>query len=118
MKRKSQTQNFLEHNEGPGVHHLGFITEDIFKTLREMKKRSGLGGFQFLPPTYFENLKNRVGDILSEEKMKECEELQILVDRDDQGTLFQSFTQPVGDSYFYDHKLYIYYSLPTFLIRQ
>lgn len=99
-KRKSQTQNFLEQNEGPGVQHLGFITEDIFKTLREMKKRSGLGGFQFLPPpppTYFKNLKGRAGDILSEEKMKDCEELEILVDRDDQGTLLQAFTQPVGD---------------------
>ncbi|OMO49763.1 4-hydroxyphenylpyruvate dioxygenase [Corchorus olitorius] len=30
-------------------------------------------------------------------EIKECEELGILVDRDDQGTLLQIFTKPVGD---------------------
>jgi 4-hydroxyphenylpyruvate dioxygenase len=52
------------------------------------------------PPTYYENLKSRAGDVLSDEQIKECEELGILVDRDDQGTLLQIFTKPVGDRYF------------------
>ncbi|KAF3497698.1 hypothetical protein DY000_02058152 [Brassica cretica] len=38
-----------------------------------------------------------VGDVLSEEQIEECEELGILVDRDDQGTLLQIFTKPLGD---------------------
>lgn len=99
-KRKSQIQTYLEHNEGPGVQHLALMTQDIFCTLREMRKRSGLGGFEFMPPpppTYYRNLPNRVGDVLTEEQMKQCEELGILVDRDDQGTLLQIFTKPVGD---------------------
>ncbi|KAM7251995.1 hypothetical protein ACFE04_023878 [Oxalis oulophora] len=99
-KRKSQIQTYLEHNEGPGVQHLALMSEDIFKTLREMRKRSFVGGFEFMPPpppTYYKNLKNRVGDILSDEQIKECEELGILVDRDDQGTLLQIFTKPLGD---------------------
>ncbi|CDP16382.1 unnamed protein product [Coffea canephora] len=49
------------------------------------------------PPTYYRNLKSRAGDVLSDEQIKECEELGILVDRDDQGTLLQIFTKPVGD---------------------
>jgi len=101
-KRKSQIQTYLEHNEGPGVQHLALMTQDIFWTLREMRKRSGLGGFEFMPPpppTYYRNLPNRVGDVLTEEQMKQCEELGILVDRDDQGTLLQIFTKPVGDRY-------------------
>ncbi|XP_006357690.1 4-hydroxyphenylpyruvate dioxygenase [Solanum tuberosum] len=99
-KRKSQIQTYLEHNEGAGVQHLALVTEDIFRTLREMRKRSGIGGFEFMPsppPTYYKNLKSRAGDILSDEQIKECEELGILVDRDDQGTLLQIFTKPVGD---------------------
>ncbi|CAF1923978.1 BnaC05g04530D [Brassica napus] len=99
-KRKSQIQTYLEHNEGAGVQHLALMSEDIFKTLREMRKRSGVGGFDFMPsppPTYYKNLKNRVGDVLSDEEIKECEELGILVDRDDQGTLLQIFTKPLGD---------------------
>ncbi|KAL9241301.1 hypothetical protein vseg_015427 [Gypsophila vaccaria] len=99
-KRKSQIQTYLEHNDGAGLQHLALKSEDIFRTLREMRKRSGLGGFEFMPsppPTYYRNLKNRVGDVLSDEQIKECEELGILVDRDDQGTLLQIFTKPVGD---------------------
>ncbi|GLT26291.1 hypothetical protein SLA2020_013720 [Shorea laevis] len=99
-KRKSQIQTYLEHNEGAGLQHLALITEDIFRTLREMKKRSWVGGFEFMPsppPTYYKNLKNRAGDVLTDEQIKECEELGILVDRDDQGTLLQIFTKPVGD---------------------
>ncbi|KAL8031160.1 hypothetical protein ABFX02_13G007200 [Erythranthe guttata] len=99
-KRKSQIQTYLEHNEGAGVQHLALVSEDIFKTLREMRKRSCIGGFDFMPsppPTYYRNLKSRAGDVLSDEQIQECEELGILVDRDDQGTLLQIFTKPVGD---------------------
>ncbi|XP_065858484.1 4-hydroxyphenylpyruvate dioxygenase [Euphorbia lathyris] len=99
-KRKSQIQTYLEHNEGAGVQHLALASSDIFNTLREMRKRSAIGGFEFMPsppPTYYKKLKNRAGDVLSDEQIKECEELGILVDRDDQGTLLQIFTKPLGD---------------------
>ncbi|KAE9458932.1 hypothetical protein C3L33_09147, partial [Rhododendron williamsianum] len=80
--------------------HLALASEDIFRTLREMRQRSGVGGFEFMPsppPTYYQNLKNRAAGVLSDEQIKECEKLGILVDRDDQGTLLQIFTKPVGD---------------------
>ncbi|EPS60251.1 hydroxyphenylpyruvate dioxygenase, partial [Genlisea aurea] len=99
-KRKSQIQTYLEHNEGAGVQHLALVSENIFTTLREMSKRSGIGGFDFMPsppPTYYRNLKSRAGDVLSDEQIEECRKLGILVDRDDQGTLLQIFTKPVGD---------------------
>ncbi|KAK4484312.1 hypothetical protein RD792_006889 [Penstemon davidsonii] len=99
-KRKSQIQTYLEHNEGAGVQHLALVSEDIFRTLRQMRERTCVGGFDFMPSppsTYYRNLKSRVGDVLSEEQIEECEKLGILVDRDDQGTLLQIFTKPVGD---------------------
>jgi 4-hydroxyphenylpyruvate dioxygenase len=37
------------------------------------------------------------GDDLTPEQYKECEELGILVDKDDQGVLLQIFTKPLGD---------------------
>ncbi|KAK9093587.1 hypothetical protein Syun_028498 [Stephania yunnanensis] len=99
-KRKSQIQTYLEHNEGEGVQHLALATNDIFRTLRGMRRRGAMGGFEFMPappPTYYRNLRKRAGDVLSEEQMSECEELGVLVDRDDQGTLLQIFTKPIGD---------------------
>jgi 4-hydroxyphenylpyruvate dioxygenase len=36
-------------------------------------------------------------DQLNEEQYKLAEELGILIDRDDQGTLLQIFTKPIGD---------------------
>ncbi|KAK1327114.1 hypothetical protein QJS10_CPA01g00754 [Acorus calamus] len=99
-KRRSQIQTYLDHNGGPGVQHLALASDDVFYTLREMRRRTGVGGFDFMPappPTYYKNLRGRVGDVLSEEQMKECEELGLLADRDDQGVLLQIFTKPVGD---------------------
>ena len=99
-KRKSQIQTYLEHNEGAGLQHLALKTDDIVATLREMRKRSDFGGFDFMPnlgPTYYKALPERIGDALPAEKYKECEELGILVDIDDQGVLLQIFTKPLGD---------------------
>ncbi|OMO95668.1 4-hydroxyphenylpyruvate dioxygenase [Corchorus capsularis] len=102
MKRRSQIQTFLEHKDGKWVQHLALMTDDIFKTLREMKERSVVGGFEFMPPpppSYYKNPKKRVGDVLSDEQIKECEELGVMVDRNDQGTLpttFIEITQRLG----------------------
>ncbi|KAM0988132.1 hypothetical protein ACFX13_012351 [Malus domestica] len=99
-KRKSQIQTYLKHNKGAEVHHLALVSDDIFRMLREMRSRSGVGGFQFMPAPplmYYRNLKKIVGDVLTDEQIKECEELGILVDKDDQETLLQIFTKRVGD---------------------
>lgn len=99
-KRKSQIQTYLDYNAGPGLQHLALLSKDIFTTLKEMHMRTHLGGFEFMPKppsTYYRNLRNRVADILTEAQMVLCEELGILVDRDDQGVLLQIFTKPVGD---------------------
>ncbi|KAJ0975825.1 hypothetical protein J5N97_017790 [Dioscorea zingiberensis] len=98
--RRSQIQTYLDYNGGPGVQHLALSSDDVLKTLRAMRAHSAIGGFDFMPappPTYYRNLANRAGDVLTAEQIKECEELGVLVDRDDQGVLLQIFTKPVGD---------------------
>ncbi|WVZ77754.1 hypothetical protein U9M48_025581 [Paspalum notatum var. saurae] len=99
-KRRSQIQTYLDHHGGPGVQHIALASDDVLRTLREMRARSAMGGFEFLeppPPNYYDGVRRRAGDVLTEAQIKECQELGVLVDRDDQGVLLQIFTKPVGD---------------------
>lgn len=93
-KKKSQIDEYLEFYNGPGVQHMALATDDIIKTVKELRDR----GVQFLsgvPGTYYSDLKARVGKI--DEPLDELEKLGILVDRDPDGYLLQIFTKPVED---------------------
>ncbi|CAK4066295.1 unnamed protein product [Aphanomyces euteiches] len=99
-KRKSQIQTFLEQNEGPGLQHMALKTNDIFHTMSEMRKRTHLGGFDFMPKpsdNYYKNLPNKIGDVFTPAQYEQIEQLGLLVDKDDQGILLQIFTKPLGD---------------------
>lgn len=100
-RRKSQIQTFLEHNNGAGLQHFALKTNDIFETMRELRKRSYIGGFEFMPAPgadYYAKVPGRIGeDTLTAEQLKELQELGLLADRDDQGVLLQVFTKPLGD---------------------
>jgi 4-hydroxyphenylpyruvate dioxygenase len=92
-KRKSQIQEYLEFYNGPGVQHLAILTEDIVSTVTTLKKN----GVEFLktPGTYYDSLSERIGKI--DEEIEKLRELDILVDRDDEGYLLQIFTKPIVD---------------------
>jgi 4-hydroxyphenylpyruvate dioxygenase len=92
-KKKSQIDEYLEFYDGPGVQHIAIATDDIIKTVRDMKSR----GVEFLkvPNTYYDSVPERVGRI--DEDIAPLRELGILVDRDDEGYLLQIFTKPVQD---------------------
>lgn len=98
--RKSQIQTYLEQNNGSGVQHIAIKCDNIFHTLKELRQRSHCGGFDFMPrpsDKYYRNLPAKVGDSLTADEYKMCEELGILVDKDSEGVLLQIFTKPVGD---------------------
>lgn len=98
--RKSQIQTYLEQNGGPGLQHLALKTNDIFTTMKRMRAVTAYGGLEFMPKPskeYYEALPDKIGPYLSPKQYKLCEELGLLVDRDDQGVLLQIFTKPVGD---------------------
>lgn len=90
-QKKSQIEEFLEYNNGPGVQHIALATDDILETVREMKRR----GIEFIkvPDAYYDDLLDRVGHI--DERVKDLQEEGILVDRDDEGYMLQIFTLPV-----------------------
>jgi 4-hydroxyphenylpyruvate dioxygenase len=92
-KKKSQIDEYLEFYEGAGVQHIAIATNDIIHTVGELRRR----GVEFLtvPQTYYDDLLARVGTI--EEDLQPLRDLNILVDRDDEGYLLQIFTKPVED---------------------
>lgn len=98
--KKSQIQEYLDYYNSPGVQHIALETDDIIKTVSEMRSR----GVEFLytPDSYYDILGDRVGAI--DEDIDTLRQMNILVDRDDDGYLLQIFTKPVGDrpTFFYE----------------
>lgn len=92
-KGKSQIEEYLEYNNGPGVQHIACGTNNIIETVVQMRA----AGVKFLnvPKTYYENIEQRVGKI--DEPIERLAELGILVDRDEDGYLLQIFTEAVQD---------------------
>lgn len=97
-KKKSQIEEYLDFYEDSGVQHIAVATDDIIKTVSELKAR----GVEFLPPppqAYYDEIPQRLGvhkDMMKED-IKELQKLSILVDADEEGYLLQIFTKPVED---------------------
>lgn len=91
--RKSQIQEYLDFHYTAGVQHIAISTENIVETVGRLRDN----GVEFLevPEAYYDTVWDRVGDI--EEDTEKIAELQILVDRDENGYLLQIFTKPVQD---------------------
>jgi 4-hydroxyphenylpyruvate dioxygenase len=92
-KKKSQIEEYIDFYKGPGVQHIAIATDDIIQTVSELRAR----GVEFLivPSSYYDDLLDRVGNI--DEDIEPLKNLNILVDRDDEGYLLQIFTKPVQD---------------------
>ena len=92
-KKKSQIEEYLDFNDGPGCQHIAVATDDIVSTVSVMKER----GVEFLtiPDTYYDTVLDRVGKI--DEEILILKKYGILVDRDDEGYLLQIFTKPLTD---------------------
>ncbi|MBZ0327686.1 MAG: 4-hydroxyphenylpyruvate dioxygenase [Altibacter sp.] len=96
--KKSQIEEYLDFYEGAGVQHLALATDDVIKTVAQLKAR----GVEFLPPPpqeYYDDIPRRLGahmDMMKED-IKELQKLSILVDADEEGYLLQIFTKPLED---------------------
>jgi 4-hydroxyphenylpyruvate dioxygenase len=92
-KRKSQIEEYLEFNHGPGVQHIALQSEDIVRSVEAMKERGVL--FLDTPDAYYEEVEGRVGEI--GEDYSDLRRLKILADRDEDGYLLQIFTKTAQD---------------------
>lgn len=92
-KKRSQIDEYLDFYQGAGVQHIAIATDDIIQTVSGLRSR----GVEFLPipPVYYDDLLQRVGEI--DEDIQPLRDLNILVDRDEEGYLLQIFTKPVED---------------------
>ena len=94
-KRKSQIDEYLEYYRGPGAQHLALATNDILRTVDELRQE----GVEFLetPDAYYQDpeLRARIGEVRV--PVEELHKRGILVDRDEDGYLLQIFTRPLGD---------------------
>jgi 4-hydroxyphenylpyruvate dioxygenase len=92
-KRKSQIEEYLEFNHGPGVQHVAMTTTNIVRTVEALKERGVI--FLLTPDSYYEEVPERVGEI--DESYADLRRLRILADRDDDGYLLQIFTKTAQD---------------------
>src|SRR5690606_23127256 len=84
---------YLEFYYGQGVQHIAMSTRDICESVRKLRAMDV--DFLRVPDAYYEDLRDRVGEI--DEDYAELRELGVLVDRDEDGYLLQIFTGPVQD---------------------
>jgi 4-hydroxyphenylpyruvate dioxygenase len=97
-KKKSQIEEYLDFYGGPGIQHIAIATDDIIKTVSQLRTR----GVEFLsapPHTYYQAIPERLGEHMKmmKEDLGEIEKLAIMVDADEEGYLLQIFTKPVQD---------------------
>ncbi|HYD92778.1 MAG TPA: 4-hydroxyphenylpyruvate dioxygenase [Flavobacterium sp.] len=97
-KKRSQIEEYLDFYGGPGVQHIAIATDDIIKTVSDLKAR----GVEFLsqpPQAYYDDIPRRLGVHMSmmKEDITELQKLGIMIDADEEGYLLQIFTKPVED---------------------
>lgn len=97
---KSQIEEFIREYNGEGIQHIALSTDDIYKTVKDLKERGLL--FMDTPDTYYENVNNRV--VGHGENLAVLQDLKILIDgapmKD--GILLQIFTDTVIGPIFFE----------------
>jgi 4-hydroxyphenylpyruvate dioxygenase len=92
-KRKSQIDEYLDFNHGPGAQHIAMQSSNIVRAVETLQRRGVV--FLSTPDAYYEETPDRVGEI--DESWDDLKRLRILADRDDDGYLLQIFTQTAQD---------------------
>ena len=98
-KKRSQIEEYVIFNSGPGVQHIAILTPDIISCVSALRAR----GVQFIdvPNTYYDTMRQRLKTEKRNWELQEdfatIERLNILIDYDEQGYLLQLFTKPLMD---------------------
>ena len=92
-KRKSQIEEYLEFNSGPGSQHIALTSTNVVDTVEALQRRGVI--FLSTPEAYYDETPDRVGEI--DESWDDLRRLRILADRDDDGYLLQIFTKTAQD---------------------
>jgi len=96
--KRSQIEEYLDFYEGSGVQHIAVATDDIIKTVSQLKEN----GVEFLstpPEEYYRSVPGRLEEFSHElrEDIEKLKSLGIMIDADEEGYLLQIFTKPIED---------------------
>jgi 4-hydroxyphenylpyruvate dioxygenase len=98
-KKKSQIEEYVTFNSGPGVQHIALLTKDIIASVSALRAR----GVEFInvPSSYYDTIRHRLKTERRNWELQEdfatIERLNILIDYDEGGYLLQLFTKPLMD---------------------
>ena len=92
-KKKSQIEEYLDFYKSPGVQHLALSTPDLATTMEDIHGR-GLETIN-VPHEYYPEAKERLAGY--ELDWDRIERLSLLVDKDEDGYLLQTFTKMLQD---------------------
>ncbi|MDQ0321668.1 4-hydroxyphenylpyruvate dioxygenase [Pararhizobium capsulatum DSM 1112] len=114
--RRTLAGHFIAEKFGSGIQHLAFLTDDIFKTARDLQSC----GFKplHISPNYYDDVEARFGlDPALTERLKAD---NILYDRDEQGEYFQLYSGTYGEGFFFEiveRRGYRGYGAPNAIFR-
>ena len=88
--QSSQIKQFIDYNQGAGVQHLAFSTSEIFYSVKKAIKF----GVNFInvPKAYYSSIDRTLFKKIDFQKLSDH---SVLIDRDDNGILLQTFTMPI-----------------------
>lgn len=94
--KKSQIEEFIEFNHGPGIQHIAIEVDDIIDTIKKMRKN----GVEFInvPDQYYKNIAQKIKANKHpkfKESLKSIKKYGILIDFDENGYLLQLFTRSI-----------------------
>ncbi len=92
-KRKSQIDEYLEFNHGPGAQHIAMQSSNIVETVEALQRR----GVIFLTTPERTTRRHPTASATIDESWDDLRRLRILADRDDDGYLLQIFTKTAQD---------------------
>jgi 4-hydroxyphenylpyruvate dioxygenase len=96
--RETATGRFVSTYAGAGVHHVALRTDDIRRSLQEIRARGG--AVLPVPANYYEDIEGRWE--LEPARVAALQEMSLLYDRDDGGEYLHAYTDPFDDRFFFE----------------
>ena len=95
---RTATARFLASYGGGGVHHIAIATDDIFRTVAEMRARNV--PLLEIPETYYDGLSSMHD--LDAARIEQMRSLGVLYDRSGAGEFFHAYTRAFDGRFFFE----------------
>lgn len=89
---KSPLHVYLKHNQGAGIHHIAFKTDNIIQAVNWYESHHG--ELRKANDNYYKKMAQLHPDLQT--VLQHLSPYGIMLEKDDQGVLYQIFTKPIG----------------------